>query len=482
MTPFPDELPNAEAEESMVIGAVMINPELIDQLAGLSSRDFYLPAKRSAFEAILALHKAGEEITPISIHYAARDLGKEVEVVDLSSMLDDARGVTLINRQVKMIRDAAIKRRIVKIAASLQAGAMNGKTPHELIQAADLEFATLKEAATSDRAKVPLTSLDDLLAEPEEEISWAVDGLFPLHGIGLMASKPKVGKTMTALNMVLAVSRGDQFLGRATHKGPAVYFDFEGKRGETRQTMARMGGDGANVFFYFARGLPPPLVVETATRVIQEIKPVVVVFDTIVHALGLPDLNSYGEVTLALRPFLDLARAFPCHLLLLHHNGKGGDTREAGDAVMGSTAFYGIVDTLVTLRKRESKARTIESSQRYGEDLPETIIHLDPETGIVSPRGDMKEFTLNERKKAVLDSMSADPIPETAIKEIIGGNGGLTSKAVRALFDEGRLSRTGNGRKGDPFLYSLPSVHDLPDEMFIPAGATDAEIDAICSA
>ncbi len=53
--------------------------------------------------------------------------------------------------------------------------------------------------------------------------------------------------------------------------------------------------------------------------------------------------------------------------------------RDAGDAVMGSTGFFGAVDALLTMRKKE-KVRTIESTQRYGEDLPETIVHLDPET------------------------------------------------------------------------------------------------------
>src|SRR5205814_77177 len=105
-----------------------------------------------------------------------------------------------------------------------------------------------------------------------------------------------------------------------------------------------------------------------------------------------------------LEPLIDLARLSTCgtHILALHHNGKGGDLRDAGDAVMGSTGFFGAVDALLTMRKKE-RVRTIQSTQRYGVDLPETIVNLDPETGIVNAAGDMTEFTLNERKKAVLD-------------------------------------------------------------------------------
>ena len=50
-------------------------------------------------------------------------------------------------------------------------------------------------------------------------------------------------------------------------------------------------------------------------------------------------------------------------------------------------------------------------------------------TGIVSAAGDMKDFTLNERKKLVLESVGSEPLSEAAIKESTGGtNTGLTSK------------------------------------------------------
>ena len=134
--------------------------------------------------------------------------------------------------------------------------------------------------------------------------------------------------------------------------------------------------------------------------------------------------------------------------MALHHNGKGGDLRDGIDATLGSTAISAAVDCLLTMRKRE-KVRTVESTQRHGEDLPETIVHLDPATGVISACGDLKEFTLNERKKVVLDSMTGEPVSEVAIKELIGGNAGLTSRAIRALFDEGSVLRIGGGRRDD---------------------------------
>ncbi len=103
-------------------------------------------------------------------------------------------------------------------------------------------------------------------------------------------------------------------------------------------------------------------------------------------------------------------------------------------------------------------------------DLAETLLTFDD--GRVEAGGDVETFTLNERKKAVLDVMSSDPVTETAIKELLGSSQpGMTSKAVRALFEEGALQRNGRGKKGDPFLYCKPSDFSsevLPDEIYFP--------------
>ena len=168
------------------------------------------------------------------------------------------------------------------------------------------------------------------------------------------------------------------------------------------------------------------------------------------------DFNSYGEVTRGLEPLIDLARSSECqcHIQAVHHNGKG--EREGGDALLGSTGFFGAVDTLLVMKRRE-RVRTLETLQRYGENMPETVVHLDTETGLVSPGGDMQTLTLAERKAAVMDSIGDELLTEADIKERIGGNQGLTSKAVRALHEEGFLNRTGAGKKGDPFYYQKAS-------------------------
>jgi predicted ATP-dependent serine protease len=292
-----------------------------------------------------------------------------------------------------------------------------------------------------------------------------------------MAAKPKVGKSTFARALALAVCQGKPFFGRVTKKGKVIYLCLEEKRAEIADHFRRMSASTSDILIY--TGKTPKDALLALDAAIEEHLPVLVIIDPLSRFVRIADFSAYGEVTRALEPLIDLARVADCgvHIMALHHNGKGGDLREGGDAVMGSTGFFGAVDTLLTMRKRE-RIRTVESIQRYGEDLPETIVHLDAETGMVQAFGDMKTFTLNERKKAVLDVLGSESLAEAAIKELAGGtNGGLTSKAVRSLFEEGTLTRTGRGKKGDPFLYRLAGPNR--EEVFFPAGCSDEELERI---
>lgn len=84
----------------------------------------------------------------------------------------------------------------------------------------------------------------------------------------------------------------------------------------------------------------------------------------------------------ALEPLLVLAPETGAHVLLVYHAGKG-KAIDAVDSALGSTAFGAAVDTILTLRRTEHY-RTIESVQRYGTDLPETVLDFDGERRAVS--------------------------------------------------------------------------------------------------
>jgi len=178
---------------------------------------------------------------------------------------------------------------------------------------------------------------------------------------------------------------------------------------------------------------------------------VLAVADPVPKLVRLRDANDYAEVSGRLEPVIELARRYNCHLLLSHHLGKAD--RTDGDDILGSTAIFGAVDTAVILKRRDH-GRTIQTIQRYGEDLPETVIGLE-EDGSLTVLGEVAGILLRQAYAAVLASIGEqDELTEAEIREKVGGNSGQFGKAIRQLHEEGTLTRTGAGKRGDPYRYS----------------------------
>lgn len=293
------------------------------------------------------------------------------------------------------------------------------------------------------------TTLDSLLAEPEEKIAWIWQDTLPCGGISICAAKPKVGKSTFARNLAVAISREEELFGRATTKGKVLYLCLEEKRSEVAKHFRRMGASGSEILIH--TGGVSDDALEELEQAINHFQPVLAIVDPLSRFARITDFNDYAKVSRELEPVIDLARVTGCHIMALHHDGKS--ERGGGDSVLGSTAFFGAVDTLL-LMKRRDYGRTLETIQRYGIDLPETIVYLNPDTGTVEAKGDVQAHILAERKKEVLAHLGDETLMEPDLKERIGGTAGLTAKAIRALFDEGQLQRTGAGKRGNPYLYT----------------------------
>ena len=139
------KLPNAEDAERAIIGALMINESLIGQ-ASLAPEDFYWPTTRDAFSVIRSLLEEKQEITPLTINDRSGQLGRAVKVIDLSNMLDAARGLNSIRQEVEIVKEKARQRRIAKVCASLQAGALDGEFSSDLIQQGEEALAELRQS------------------------------------------------------------------------------------------------------------------------------------------------------------------------------------------------------------------------------------------------------------------------------------------------------------------------------------------------
>jgi hypothetical protein len=303
-----------------------------------------------------------------------------------------------------------------------------------------------------------LVALGDLLSESDDAPAWLVESRLPAGGLGLLAGKPKAGKSTLARVLAFAVARGEKFLGHATTRGPVIYLALEEKRSEVREHFRAMGAtDADQIFTLFAApdkrdALERRLKVEAQRR-----GAVLIIIDPLFKFLRVEDGNDYAIVTAAMAPLLQLARETGAHVLAVHHLGKG--ERNDGDAILGSTAIFAAVDTAL-LMKRTDRYRTLSSVQRYGEDLDEITLALDAETRAITAGPARREADEADCARAILDFLAQQRAAVVEAEIDIERRPQAWKPALRALVRAGRVARTGRGGKSDPFRYALAAARD----------------------
>jgi hypothetical protein len=301
--------------------------------------------------------------------------------------------------------------------------------------------------------------VDALLAESDgcDDLQFVVDGMLAVGGTAILAGRPKGGKSTLAQNLTLAVARGESFLGRATRRGAVLYLALEGARGGWKTTLRKLGASNEDVYFCIERA--PEGALSWLREAITQYQPVLVIVDTMQRLLRVRDGNDYAEGSNVTDAIIELARESGAALLLLHHSGKTRH-QEIVDEVMGSTAWAAAVDTVLVLRRSE-RYRTIASEQRFGENLPETVLTFDPDSLAVSVCGETKvDVDRKLAREAIVDFVKrheADGHDEPVDRETILANvEGRRQIKVAALEDavvDGELTRSGEGKKGDPFRF-----------------------------
>jgi hypothetical protein len=229
---------------------------------------------------------------------------------------------------------------------------------------------------------------------------------------------------------------------------------------------------GSNELIHIHTGAAPGTSKEGIAALAAAIavyQPALVIVDPVFKLVRVRDSSDYAELTRELEPVIELARNLNCHIAVTHHLGKM--VREDGDDVLGSTAIFGAVDTLVIMRKQQRVGtRALHTVQRYGKDLPETSVPMDEFSGRISLGSAMSEIKILEARKAVIDLLKdSDGATQDNVRKEAGVASQQAYNALMALYKEGLVVRGGGGKHGDPYLYQLtPEVSESKGFLVFP--------------
>lgn len=205
---------------------------------------------------------------------------------------------------------------------------------------------------------------------------WLVDGMIPAGGLGMMYGASNVGKSFLALDLALAVSRGEPWLGFKTLPGAALYVSAEGSmanRVEAYRVRHRLAASASLPFGLVEdsinlrsdKGDAAPLV--DAARAFSHTvgAPLhLVIVDTLARALAGGNENDSQDISELLAQFAAIQHGTGAAVLVIHHVGKD-QTRGA----RGHSSLLAAVDVALEIKRgvvRVEKQRDGETGRRVG--------------------------------------------------------------------------------------------------------------------
>lgn len=216
-------------------------------------------------------------------------------------------------------------------------------------------------------------SVPELSDEEKKPPDFIVDGMIPC-GMTFLSGAPKTRKSFLALQLAIAVARGQPFFGKQTSACDVVYLDLEGSKSRISSRASRMTSEiPSNVYVTnrISAKLSDGLV--DMLRDLHRERPSIrlIIIDTYSRARGQPrggGANAYDQDVAFLEPIQQMAVDENIAILFVHHDRKGAglmsDSFERLSGTMGISGSADCVMNLVTDGKRFEGKATLEITPR----------------------------------------------------------------------------------------------------------------------
>ncbi|MDD4831520.1 MAG: AAA family ATPase [Bacilli bacterium] len=179
-----------------------------------------------------------------------------------------------------------------------------------------------------------------------------VDNLMKSQGLYCLVARPKVGKSLFALQLANSIATGTTFLGMKTISSPVLYISTEMNFTQLldRINIMKCEFDDNNFFFKEQEANERKLNMMDLQLTFQDFaneyngKFVIIDMFSGIDLNNGYDLNSYQDIGHYVIPtFRDLCKKYNFTILLIHHLNKNNTS-------LGSTAIDGSVDGKITLK------------------------------------------------------------------------------------------------------------------------------------
>ncbi len=357
----------------------------------------------------------------------------------------------------------------------------------------DPEAKKLKEQLWA----VPFETFSSKKIEPP---SWLVEGIWQKGTHGIIAGEPKTYKSVQATDLALSVASGRPFLNyfpvRTT--GSVLYIQEENGESTVQDRVNKIASskglliDGAlppDLPIYFSNNYGINLT-ENESRIlieqtIQQINPILIIFDPLYMMLGDADENSAKEVGSILRWLTYIRNTYNCAIIICHHynkSGVGSSKSRGGQRIRGSSAFHGWVESALYVKVTE-KLYTVDVEREFrafqkpsdykvkielgtiGELYYNTTVEVTTTTGHIKSEGITEAVTTEVVTNKIMDELGIMPRTLDYLVSVTKKSRNTVLSRLEKLIEEGKVEKSeGKGGRGKVVEYSIIPREGRPHE------------------
>jgi predicted ATP-dependent serine protease len=310
------------------------------------------------------------------------------------------------------------------------------------------------ESRSEGSLALPFAPISTVLDGEAGETPWLVKGYVAPGAVTLWSGWPKVGKSTLLFALISSLQEGTAFLGLQTNRSGILLLTEE-RRGTLASKVERWSLNGSvhHLRRQQALGRSWAEVVHGATLYCHDNALGVLVVDTFSEWARIANENEAGEVLAAIGALQEAAGAGLAVQVVSHQRKSPG---RFGEAVRGSNALAGAVDIIVELERslsfRDQSMRVLRAVSRY-EETPEDLVVALTENGY-EVRGDSEHAQADEDRRRVFKAIQeAGSGTRSDLSELTGLPGATVARHGNDLREDGKVERTGSGRKGDPYVW-----------------------------
>ncbi len=230
---------NIDAEKS-ILGGLLLEQNAWDEVAEIIAEDdFYKPAHRKIYRAILELNKKGSPTDVVTVSNHLMD-SQEIEQIGgptyLAEMIEDTPSAANITVYAKIVAEKALVRKLITTSSGIidKAFSQDFEDVHSFIDSAEAEIFAIAEnrqqsglTGATELIKASLEKLEELYAN-QGTVTGVPSGFLELDGMTagfqpgemtIIAARPSMGKTAFSLNLALHAA--------LTEKKKVAFFSVE---------------------------------------------------------------------------------------------------------------------------------------------------------------------------------------------------------------------------------------------------------------